>query len=285
MAYLGHEGVIQLRRNSPEPVVVPTSALNIAGNYVVVDYDDWLLGEEVYLIHAAGTVQGYAHRDALDRIYLHTTRAGALSNSSNTLRSFSAVSTSKPVVLAANINSSQLSTLVAFQATLSSLTYERRIRGWPTTAGVLQAQATANPWMLQGSLRSWELSRSAPEIDTGSLGDKFSTVIKSAISGSGSLDFIVQLYSRENYSDVDPLLRFVQLTEQGSTAGVKFYMKQQSAGGSRVDHQGQSVYPSAALYFKADIVITTSSVSVSAEDKVGGSANFVTTGPIRLLSE
>lgn len=285
MAYLGRDGVIQLQRSSPEPVVVPPSAINVAGNYVTVDYDDWFLADEVTLIHSGGVLTGYIHRDALDRIYLHTTRAGALSNDAATRRSFSGVSVSKPVVLVAGANANQLTTLGTFQATLTTLSVEKRLRGWSTTSATFASQATANPWNLQGQLRSWSLSRSAPEIETGSLGDKFTTHIKSVVSGSGEMDFIIDLYSKSNENDVDPLLRLVQLTEEGSTAKCKFYLKKTSSG-TTCANQSPVVTPvSAALFFNATILLTASSIDVSPENFVIGSASFVTTGPIRLLSE
>lgn len=285
MTYLGRDGVIKLQRSAPEPVVVPPSAINVAGNYVTVDYDDWFLGEEVSLIHSSGILTGFIHRDPLDRIYLHTTRAGALGNTTATQRAFSTVSVSKPAVLVANANATQLTTLTTFQATLTTLAYEKRLRGWPATSTTFKSQATANPWNLQGQLRSWSLNRSAPEIETGSLGDKFNTHIKSVVSGSGDLDFIIELYSRDNQNDVDPLLRLVQLTEQGSTAQCKFYLKK-SSNNTICTNQSPVVTPmNAALYFSATILFTASSVNLSGEDFVAGSASFVTTGPIRLLSE
>lgn len=285
MAYLGRHGVIQLQRSAPEPIVVPPSAVSITGNYVTVDYDDWFLADEVSLIHSSGTLTGFLHRDTLDRIYLHTTRAGALSNTDATRKSFSAVSVSKPVILVSGANATQLSTLSTFQATLTTLSVEKRLRGWPAISITYTSQATANPWNLQGQLRSWSLNRSAPEIETGSLGDEFQTNIKSVVSGSGELDFVVDLYAKENTNDIDPLLRLVQLTEQGATAKCKFYLKQTSPV-VNYSNQGSTVTTmGAALFFNATILLTATSINVSAEDLVAGSANFVTTGPIRLLGE
>jgi hypothetical protein len=285
MSYLGNKGVVQMRRAAPEPVVVPASAVSIAGNSVVVDYDDWLLGEQLYLIHTTGNLVGFIHRDQLNRIYIHSTRVGALQNSTATRLSFASVNTTKPVILAASINAAQLTQLAAFQTSLTSITYERRLRGWPSTFAAFQTAATANPWLLQGELQSWKLARSSPEIDVGALGDKFASVIKSVVSGSGTLDFLIKLYDRLNYTDVDPLLRLTQLTEQGSVATVKLYLKPAGSGGVRTDFTGTTSYISAALYFYADIVLTNCAVEMTSTELAKGSANFVTTGPIRLLSE
>lgn len=285
MAYLGRDGVLKLQRNPPDPIVVPVSAINKASNYITVDYDDWLLAEYACLIHSSGYIEGFIYRDTLDRIYFHTTREGALSNSASTRISFTPIALTRAVVIAVNINTTQRSTLITFQSTVATQTYERTLRGWPTVKSTFIGQATANPWTLQGEIKNWELSRSAADIDTGCLGEKFTSTVKSTLSGSGKIDFLVSLYTRENYNDVDPLLRLVNLVEEGSTALVKFYLKKQSAPSVDIDSWGTTVTTTSSLFFLANILITSSSVSVAAEDLIYGSAGFVTSGPIRLLSE
>lgn len=281
MAYLGNTGILKLKRSSPEPVAVPASAVNKVGNYITVDYDDWLLAEYVTLVHDSGAVSGYSFRDELDRVYLHTTQDGALSNAVGSRVSFSSVNTSKPVILAANANATQIQHLSNLVSTLNTLEYETLLRAWPQVFTSYKNSASTNPWKIQGQVKQWELSRSSPEIETGSIGDKFTTFVKSTVSGSGSLDFIVNLYNSENEGDVDPILRLVQLTNEGSTGSVKFYLKQDGAS----EYDELPSYMNRAYFFKADIILTASSISTSFEDLIRGSANFVTTGPIRLLSE
>lgn len=284
MAYLGREGLLLLKRAAPEPVVVPTAAINKTQNYITVEYDDWLLGEEVYLIHSSGVISGFAHRDELDRIYLHETAEDALINIPATRYSFSSVSLARPVVLAANINYVQAETLSAFQYTLLAVAFEKRLISWPSVYAEFVSEATANPWQLQGNMRSWELSRSAPELDIGSLGDKFATFMKNTVSGSGTMDFVVDLYSQNYAQSVDPMLRLVQLTEAGSNGTARFHLKQSTQKTVQVINEIIKKPVNAAVYFKAEILITSSSISTSAQDLIYASADFVTTGPIRLLS-
>lgn len=283
MAYIGNKGIVKFQRSAPEPVVVPAAAVIKASNYVTVNYDDWLLAEQVTLVHLGGTLQGYVFRDELDRIYLHSTRAGALANTVGTRLSFSAVDVTKPVILAANANSNQIQVLSTLVASLTAATSETPLRAWPASASSYKAAATANPLTVQGDLRRWEFSRSAPEVDTSALGDRFGTAIKSVITGSGSFDFLVNFYWDNTEADVDRLLRAVQLTDEGSVATTRFYLKQTTAAAQCADSSRTLV--TSALYFKSSILITASSINVSAEDLIAGSANFVTTGPIRLLSE
>lgn len=285
MAYLGNSGFLKLKRTAPDPIVVPASAVNVVNNYVTVNYDDWLLTEDVHLIYAGGFVNGYAHRDTLDRIYLHSTVQGALSNSNDTRLTLIDVSVDSPIILAASINASQRSALETFATTLTSVTTERRLRAWPQITSTIRSLATVNPWQLQGELKSWQLTRSAPEIDTTALGDEFSSAIKAVVSGSGSFDFLIDLYSSTNQSDVDPLLRLVHLTERGSTAEARFYLKGQTSYETCAGLPDQRTRVNQSVFFYSQILITECSVEVGAEDMVAGSANFVTTGPIRLLTE
>jgi hypothetical protein len=280
MAYLGYNGIVTLQRTQPEPIVVPASSVNKTSNFVTVGYDDWLFAEHVYLIHAAGSLNGYIHRDSLDRIYFHENIDGALSNSSATLIPLSTVNVTKPVVLVCNSNSTQRTTLSTFVTSLSTISSETRLRAWPSTSNSFKSQATENPFKIQGELRRWQLARTASEIDTGVIGERFGSYVKATVTGSGTMDFIVNLYSSANKNDVDPMLRLVQLTEQGSTGNARFYLKQATV---EVDDADSSPVTS-SLFFQSSILITTCAVDVDNSDIVTGSASFVTTGPIRLLS-
>lgn len=280
MAYLGYSGIVTLQRTQPEPVVVPASAVNKTSGYVTVNYDDWLFAEQVYLIYSGGSLSGYIHRDSLDRIYFHQNIDGALSNATATRISLSSVNVTKPVILVCNSNSNQRSTLSSFVSSLSTVTSETRLRAWPAIWNTFQSQATDNDFKIQGELRRWDFSRNAAEVDVGVIGEKFGSYIKATVTGSGTMDFIVNLYNSENQNDVDPLLRLVQLADQGSTGKARFYMKQQTI---EADANGYSPVTS-SLFFQTSILLTTCAISVDNSDIVTGSASFVTTGPIRLLS-
>jgi hypothetical protein len=285
MAYLGTNGFLKLKRTNPEPIVVPSSAVNPSGDYITVNYDDWLLTERIHLIYANSFLQGYVHRDTLDRITLHSTAVGALTNDVNTRLDLSGVNISQPVILAASINTDQRDLLISFFPTLSAQDHEIRLRAWPSTWASFKALASTNDWRLQGELKRWELTRSAPEIDTSALGDKFTSALKAVVSGSGTFDFLVDLYSSANQSDVDPLLRLVHLTEYGSTAEVKLYLKGLTSYETCNAMPDPKIRMNAGLFFYTNILITECSVEVGAEDLVAGSANYVCTGPIRLLTE
>lgn len=281
MAYLGYDGIVKFKRTSPEPIVVPGSSVNKTSNWIETDYDDWLLAEELYVIHSTGQISGAVHRDELDRIYLHTTIDGALSNGLATRISFNAIDTTKPVCILAGSSVSQRSLISSFVGGLNQILSEKRLSSWPATWNSYKTAATENPTQVQGEIRRWDFSRSSQEVDVGSIGEKFATFVKATVSGSGSIDFIVNLYSSQSTIDTDLLMRLVQLTDHGSTASAKFYLRK--AG--QECKMGDKSPISSSLFFQSDIIITGSAIGASVDDIVSGSANFVTTGPIRLLSE
>lgn len=280
MAYLGYDGIVAFQRTQPEPVVVPISAVNKPGNYITVHYDDWLLAESVYVVHSGGVVSGYIHRDSLDRVYLHINKEGALANLSATRISLDSVNVSKPVVLAAIPNGQQLTILNSFQLALTTVASETRMRAWATDWNNYKNAATEEPYKIQGELKRWQFSRSAPEADIGAIGDRFGTFTKAVVSGSGTMDFIVRFYESDARKDIDHLLNLVQLTEHGCTAMTRFYLKQATVEASEID----ATPVNAALYFETSILITSSAIDVDNSDVILGSASFVTTGQIRLLS-
>lgn len=283
MAYLGYNGIIKFQRVSPDPVVTPGTSINKSLDCITIEQDDWLLAEEVLLVHSNGVIEGQAHRDELGRIYFHSNRDGALFNSPETRLSLSDVNDLLPVIVAVKGSPEQTAMLSVFQATLTVIDAPTEVpmRAWPAALSEYRGASEGNTWEIQGELKSWQFSRNAAEIDVGSLGEKFGTYIKATVTGSGTLDFIVDIYESSTQSDVDLLLRLVQLTEHGSTANAKFYLKQESVESCSDGKSGIN----SSLFFNASIMITSCGISVATEGEIKGSASFVTTGPIRLLSE
>jgi hypothetical protein len=54
MAVLGYEGYVRFRREAPEPVVVPSSALRADLDILVLETTDYWNGDEVYLLTPNG---------------------------------------------------------------------------------------------------------------------------------------------------------------------------------------------------------------------------------------
>ena len=148
----------------------------------------------------------------------------------------------------------------------------RPVYSWPT------AQALCG-------LRSYTLNLDAPAIDTTLVGEKFGENIKSLVNGGGSFEFFIDRNCLgEDTEDASwMLMNLLFLTEGGGCGGpleteAWFYLfdNDPCAGSCFPPNQG-------ALYYKANILITQTAVNVRPTEMIVGTAEFVTTGDIRLL--
>lgn len=288
MTLLGRNGRLQFQRPLPEPRVLPASARNAGGTTFNLISDDFWATDNVILLGVGTGVQtitGYMHRDVLDRVSIHSTAVGALNNTSATRLSLAAITTG-PMVLAHLGSSTQTTALSTFIATATNPTEERPLRAYPSTLSAYNAAATpsAVPWTYQGELRSWTLNLTADAVDTSALGDRFGSAGKAIITGGGTVDFMVRLYAGPAPEDADPLLRYTLLTEQGCNINARFYLKPVTTESDAPCAIAQRTNLAESLYYETSVLFTSSSITVNAEDFVVGSADFVTTGPIRLRS-
>lgn len=288
MTLIGRNGVLKFVRQTPEPRVLPSTARNAGGaTFNLVSDDYWSPDQVVLLGQGAGgaviTITGYMYRDVLDRVSLHSTQTGALNNTSATRLDLSTITTG-PMALALLGTGAQTTTLSTFISTATDVTTETGLRAYPTTlTAYLAAGASATPtWSIAGELRSWTLDIASSSADINVLGDKFSTAVKTVISGSGSMDFLVRLYTGASTSDATPILRLALMTERGSEVSARFYLKPPSTPSTDPCATAIRTELAKALFYETTLLITNTSIDMTADDLVAGSADFVTTGPIRL---
>jgi hypothetical protein len=131
------------------------------------------------------------------------------------------------------------------------------------------------PWVIQGELREWSIELNGENVNTTAVGQKFGESIKSVISGGGSFDFLVERRTDEDKYDSTSLMQLLLLTEKGSKAEAEFYMIN-----ARSDSHG-NLAPG-DLYYKCDILVTSTAVNTRTDEAIVGTAQFVTTGPIEL---
>lgn len=288
MTLIGRTGVLKFIRQTPEPSILPSTARNAGGaTFNLVSDDYWSPDQVVLLGKGAGgsvvTITGYMYRDVLDRVTLHSTQTGALNNTPSTALSLSTITTG-PMALALLGTSGQTTVLSTFINTAAAVTTETGLRAYPATLASYLAAGTSAPptWNIAGELRSWTLDIASSSADINVIGDKFSTAVKTVISGSGSLDFLVRLYTGASTSDATPLLRLALMTERGSEVSARFYIKPPSAPSTAPCATAIRTELAKALFYEATLLITNTSIDMTADDLVAGSADFVTTGPIRL---
>jgi hypothetical protein len=280
MNLLGRQGGLEFRREAPEPLLLPAAALSVSGSYITVNGPDWWPCDAITVVHGGGSLDAYIYRDPLDRLYFHSTPEGALNNTASSRLSLSSL-TAGPLVICGHASAGQLTALSPLLST--TVSYETPIRAYPSVATAYSAAATAQAWVIPADLNKWSLNISSPTVEASAVGDNYSSSEKVIVSGSGSLDFLLRSYTGGSSFSSDELLRLVMMLSRGAKAEAKFIMKRSSAlqpcsGDTRTFFNG-------GLYYSATILLTESSLAVSPDDLLRGSANFVINSPVRLRTE
>lgn len=134
-------------------------------------------------------------------------------------------------------------------------------------------------WQTLCEIREWSLELSAPAVDTTSVAEKFGNAVKSLVTGGGSTEFFIDRKCFEEDQDNGrSLMKLLLMTQKGCQASAQFWM---------IDRPGCGVnlcteVIKGDLYYEADILITQSAVNLRPTEMVVGTAQFVTTGEIRL---
>jgi hypothetical protein len=128
----------------------------------------------------------------------------------------------------------------------------------------------------------FELNTTREAVDTTVLGDEFRSQYSSLISGSGNFraywEYLPTYEKSLTAESANYLLQLAIRTEVGSKFGAKFYLKVGNEIGSRTTIDDE-------LWYEIEGVITQAGVNFSPDNAVEISADFVTTGPIRLLAK
>ena len=147
-----------------------------------------------------------------------------------------------------------------------------------------QASTTPHPlWTVLCDIREWSLELDAPSVDTTGVGEKFGEAVKSLVTGGGSADFFIdrECFEEEWQDNGLYLMRLLLMTQMnGCKAHAKFFMIQNGTDCGRYDCGGLG----GALWYETDILVTRNAVNIRPTDLVAGTANFVTTGEIKLLA-
>ena len=128
----------------------------------------------------------------------------------------------------------------------------------------------------------FELSTNREAVDTTALGDEFRSQYSSLISGSGQLrafwEYLPQYAQNSTTENAHYLLQLAIRTEIGSRFGAKFYLKSQGLGDTVAAQDD-------LIWYEIEGIVTQAAVNFTPDNTVEVSAEFVTTGAIRLLSK
>lgn len=170
-------------------------------------------------------------------------------------------------------------------------TYDKALAGVQDQAIVLTSIATDIPITAKivnsvphilAECTYFELSTSREAVDTTALGDEFRSQYSSLISGSGSLraywEYLPQYAQNSTAENAHYLLQLAIRTEIGARFGAKFYLKSSGLGtpATAIDD---------LIWYEVEAVISQAAINFAPDNTVEVTADFVTTGPIRLLSK
>lgn len=170
-------------------------------------------------------------------------------------------------------------------------TFDKAIEGLQSQAIVLTSIATDIPISVRitnivprilAQCTYFELNTSREAVDTTALGDEFRSQYSSLISGSGNFraywEYLPSYAKQAAAESANYLLQLAIRTEVGSKFGAKFYLKvgNEDGGKTTIDDE---------IWYEIDGIVTQAGVNFSPDNAVEISADFVTTGPIRLLAK
>lgn len=131
-----------------------------------------------------------------------------------------------------------------------------------------------------GAVRNYELSTEREAIDITSLSDQFRSQWSSLMSGSGSISCLwdyKDAYGGGQYETAQYLMQLAIRTEVGSEFNAQLYLKTEQYNPSGVADQADD-----EIWYEINGIITGSAVQFTTDATVEMTANFITTGPVRL---
>jgi hypothetical protein len=290
MARIGRKAILEFRRKLIPPVIVPPSALRTSESTFLLETEEVWTGEEVVLVasvnNIASTFTGYLHVDELGVASIHSTILGALANDVNTKRNLSGVQPKIAILAMAGHPCQTLELLKAYYTFVDNPQYasieEQTIQIEPALYEQYQNAGPAyTPFKVIGDARQWTLNTSGEAIDTSVISEKYFNGIKAVISGSGTIDFLVEIYGSETLIDSCNLLRMTLLTGDGAEGLARFYLGQPDST-PFVDANSDRISNKSEVFYSAKVLLTNSVVTPSADGLIVGSADFVATGPLKL---
>jgi len=169
-------------------------------------------------------------------------------------------------------------------------TFDKAVEGLQSQAIVLTSIAVDIPIAVRivniisrilAQCTYYELNTTRETVDTTALGDEFRSQYSSLISGSGNFraywEYLPSYAKQSTAESANYLLQLAIRTEVGSKFSAKFYLKVGHEDGTKTSIDDE-------IWYEIDGIITQAGVNFSPDNAVEISADFVTTGPIRLLA-
>ena len=138
-------------------------------------------------------------------------------------------------------------------------------------------------WTVLCGIREYSLNLDAPSVDTTGVGEKFGNGVKSLVNGGGNFEFFIDRKCFEDGKDNGIyIMRLLLMTQEGAKAHAKFYLMDRGNGDDETCQANCGGDLPGALWYESDIFITNNAINLRPKELVAGSAQFVTTGTIKL---
>lgn len=142
---------------------------------------------------------------------------------------------------------------------------------WPVTLNLLPGVFNS-----LGRVQGFQITTDRESVDTTALGNKYKQFNASAISGSGSVDCLFDLSAAASEEIPLALSQLIQKIEVGSKFAGKFYLLEPG------DPQPPGYTFSKGVYYEVDGMLTSSAMTVRADQIVECSFDFITSGEFAL---
>jgi len=257
--YLGAYGRVALRRKSVEgekTSVVNTSDINVNARRFSFDFEPGFLisGDQIEITSTNGAVLGFVGTD------------GWANNTKQSSGKWYVFVDDLGGIRLYNNFAASLDGELASAITLSSIASDIPIRVKVENAST----------RLLGAVTSYEINTNREAIDVTALSEEFRSQYSGLMSGSGTIschwDYLDTVTESGNY-----LLQLILRTEVGSEFDAELFVKTENYSPT-----GQQNELNDKIYYSISAIITNAAVAFQPGSIVEVTADFITTGPIRL---
>jgi hypothetical protein len=250
-------------------------------------YDTGMGGDEraFYETNLSTTTSGYyyANRDDLDSVTLYTDEIDAINGTGASGLTLANVDCGTFAVLAAPSGTYTPSTITSLNLELTSATPQGEQTGETILSASLQSTLAADldtlggvgsGWKLVACLSSWVFETNVDMLDLNAIGQEFGESTKGLLRGAGSFQADIDYRQNTAKHPASTLLKLMLLTQTGAKATARFVVAPPASAPTLNE----------PMCYETAILFSKTSVNVAATELISMSADFISTGRIRLVT-
>ena len=302
--YLGTHGKVELRREFGEAdlrSVINPSDVNATRKRLSFDFKrgQLITGDQVEITSTNGaalsfinsysktSIKRFINVDALGGIRFYTTFANAVNGGIANAEALAEISTVAAtalvvgtvyrIVTVGTSNFTSVGAAINAVGTVFTATGATTGTGTVIAAIPIKVVVQNTDFRVLAQVNSFELNTQKEVIDTTVLSDEFRSQVSSVMSGSGNMSCFWE-YTGETVKDIPQyLLQLILRTKVGSQFSARFYLKSGNHNPS-----GIAANANDEIWYEFEGVLTSCALQFNPSSTVQFTADFVTTGEIRL---